>query len=168
MAPAARRGAGRRGDVHCAHSRVRSLPIRLPLSVLLLSIASLAHAGDARTYGEPIPADAVAVPISVAAADVDAHAGEPRRFSGRITGVCQKEGCWLMLEDDGQAARVMMRDHAFAVPGDASGHAEVYGVLSLKQLTPEAARHLAGDAGGDAPPPERELRIQATGVRIGG
>ena len=142
--------------------------MRLPLTALLLSIACLAHAGDAKTYGEPIPADAIAVPISTAAADVDAHTGEPHRFSGRITEVCQKEGCWMMLEDDGQAARVMMRDHAFLVPKDASGHAEVYGVLSVKQLSPEAVQHLAEDAADGAAPPDRELRIEATGVRIQG
>ncbi len=142
--------------------------MRLTLSVLLLSIAGLAQASDAKTYGDPIPADAAAVPISIAAADVDAHAGEPRRFSGRITEVCQKEGCWMMLEDDGQAARVLMRDHAFFVPKDASGRAEVYGVLSVKQLSPEAAAHLAEDAGNGALPAERELRIEATGVQIDG
>lgn len=142
--------------------------MRLPLLVLMLSIPFALHAGDTRTYGAPIAEDAAVVPISVAAADTDAYTGTEHRFSGRITEVCQKEGCWMMLEDDGHAARVMMRDHAFLVPKDASGHAEVYGVLSVKQLTPEAAQHLAEDAGDGALPPERELRIQATGVRIGG
>ena len=142
--------------------------MRLFLPVLLLSVAGLVHAGDAKTYGEPIPSEGAVVPISTAAADVDAHAGEPRRYSGRITEVCQKEGCWMMLEDDGQAARVLMRDHAFSVPKDASGQAEVYGVLSVKQLSPEAAEHLAEDAGNGALPRTRELRIEATGVRIDG
>lgn len=142
--------------------------MRLLLPVLLLSIAGLAQAGDAATYGDPIPAAGAAVPISAAAADVEAHAGQPRRYSGRITEVCQKEGCWMMLEDDGQAARVLMRDHAFFVPKDASGQAEVYGVLSVKELSPEAAKHLAEDAGDGALPPTRELRIEATGVRIEG
>jgi len=142
--------------------------MRLFLPVLLLSLAGLARAGEANTYGEPIPTDGAAVPISAAAADVDAHAGKPQRYSGRITEVCQKEGCWMMLEDDGQAARVLMRDHAFFVPKDASGEAEVYGVLSVKELSPEAARHLAEDAGNGALPQTRELRIEATGVRIEG
>jgi hypothetical protein len=142
--------------------------MRMPLLALLLSIAFTIHAGDTRTYGAPIADDVAVVPISVAAVDTDAYAGVEHRFSGRITEVCQKEGCWMMLEDDGHAARVMMRDHAFVVPKDASGPAEVYGVLSVKQLTPEAAKHLAEDAGGDAVPQESELRIQATGVRVGG
>jgi len=142
--------------------------MRMTLLALLLSTPFALHAGDAETYGAPIAEDVAMVPISVAAADTDAYAGAEHGFSGRITEVCQKEGCWMMLEDDGHAARVMMRDHAFLVPKDASGPAEVYGVLSVEQLTPEAARHLAEDAGDGMLPPERELRIQATGVRIGG
>lgn len=138
------------------------------LAALLLAAAPLAFAGEPATFGAPIPDEGPVVPISAAAADVDAHAGAPRRFSGRITEVCQKEGCWMMLEDDGQAARVLMRDHAFSVPKDASGKAEVYGVLSVHELSPEAAKHLAEDAGRDALPSMRELRIEATGVRIEG
>ena len=115
-------------------------------SLSLLIFSSLALASEPKTYGEALP-EATAVPISVAAADADAYVGKANRFSGRITEVCQKEGCWMMLEDNGEVARVMMHDHAFAVPKDASGRAEVHGVLSVK---------------------ERELRIDATGVRIEG
>jgi len=142
--------------------------MRAKFAVLLLALAPLAFAGEPSTHGAPIPAEGTAVPISVAAADAEAYAGTPRRFSGRITEVCQKEGCWMMLEDDGQAARVMMHDHAFAVPKDASGRAEVYGVLSVEELSKEAAEHLAEDAGKAVPPAPRELRIDATGVRIEG
>src|SRR5690606_2463714 len=109
--------------------------MRLTLLVLLSSLAMVAMASEPATYGEPLPADGKVVPISVAAADADAYAGVPHRFSGRITEVCQKEGCWMMLEDNGEAARVMMKDHAFAVPKDARGSAEVHGVLSVKELT---------------------------------
>ena len=143
--------------------------MRQSLFVLLLSLSlsSIAMAGEPRTYGAALP-EVDAVPISVAAADTDAYAGAPHSFSGRITEVCQKEGCWMVLEDDGEVARVMMRDHAFSVPKDATGRARVHGVLSVKQLSKEAAQHLADDAGNGLLPPERELRIDATGVRIEG
>src|SRR3546814_4423514 len=70
----------------------------------------------------------------------------------------------MMLEDNGEVARVMMHDHAFSVPKDASGRAEVHGVLSVKEISKEAAEHLAEDGNGVVPP-TRELRIDATGVR---
>ena len=120
--------------------------MRKSVFAIMLLLSSAVFASEPKTYGEVLP-EAVAVPISVAAADADAYAGRANRFSGRITEVCQKEGCWMMLEDNGEVARVMMHDHAFAVPKDASGRAEVHGVLSVK---------------------ERELRIDATGVRIEG
>ena len=140
------------------------LPSLLLPSLLVLSF--LALASEPKTYGEALP-EAVAVPISVAAADADAYVGKANRFSGRITEVCQKEGCWMMLEDNGEVARVMMHDHAFMVPKGSSGRAEVHGVLSVKLLSKEAAEHLAEDGNGIVPP-ERELRIDATGVRIEG
>ncbi|MDQ2702631.1 MAG: DUF4920 domain-containing protein [Pseudomonadota bacterium] len=140
--------------------------MRKSLFVLLLSLSSLAFASEPKTYGDALP-EATAVPISVAAADADAYVGKANRFSGRITEVCQKEGCWMMLEDDGEVARVMMHDHAFTIPKDATGRAQVHGVLSVKELSKEAAEHLAEDGNGVVPP-TRELRIDATGVRIEG
>ena len=140
--------------------------MRKSVFAMMLLLSSAVFASEPKTYGEVLP-EAVAVPISVAAADADAYAGKANRFSGRITEVCQKEGCWMMLEDNGEVARVMMHDHAFAVPKDASGRAEVHGVLSVKQLSKEAAEHLAEDGNGTVPP-SRELRIDATGVRIEG
>ena len=140
--------------------------MRKSVFAMMLMLSSAVFASEPKTYGEALP-EAAAVPISVAAADADAYAGRANRFSGRITEVCQKEGCWMMLEDNGEVARVMMHDHAFAVPKDASGRAEVHGVLSVKQLSKEAAEHLAEDGNGIVPP-SRELRIDATGVRIEG
>src|SRR5690606_6953848 len=61
----------------------RSRAMRIVLATALLAAAAFAQAGDVQPYGKPVPqGDTVAV--SAAIADFDAHAGEPRRFSGRI------------------------------------------------------------------------------------
>jgi hypothetical protein len=131
---------------------------------LMIVLLALSPAAFATNYGEPMPAgDAVA--IAVAAADPAAHAGKPQRFTGRITQVCQKQGCWVVLEQDGQSARVMAKDHGFAVPKDATGDAIAYGVLELEPITEEHARHLVEEDGAKAPAP-RELRIVATAIEI--
>ena len=131
----------------------------LMIALLLLSPAVLA-----KNYGAPMPAgDTVA--IAAAAANPAAHAGKPQRFTGRITQVCQKQGCWVVLEQDGQSARVMAKDHGFAVPKDASGVAIAYGVLELEPITAEHAKHLVEDDGAKAPA-ARELRIVATAIEI--
>lgn len=138
--------------------------IRLAAGALLLGalVSSPAQAGH---YGVALP-EGEATTIDAAAARVADFSGKPALFSGRITEVCQKEGCWLVIENNGQAARVMVKDHAFAVPKDASGRVVVYGVLSEKLLSDEAAAHLAEDAGRAQPVAKRELRITATAVSI--
>jgi hypothetical protein len=131
------------------------------LGLLLLCATPAALAAN---YGEPMPAgDPVA--ISTAAADPSAHAAAPAKFSGRITQVCQKKGCWVVLEDEGSSARVMAKDHGFEVPKDASGRAVAYGQLEMEPISEEHARHLVEDDGA-APPAERELRIVATAIEI--
>jgi hypothetical protein len=134
----------------------------VPSMLALLSFAATVHAGDAVPYGKPLPAG-VSTPISNAVADFDAHAGQPARFSGRITQVCQAKGCWVLLEDNGQTARVMFADHAFSVPKDSAGRAEVHGVLSRKQLTAKQIKHLEEDSKG-LPVSPVEYTVQADGV----
>lgn len=141
--------------------------MRSILVIALFAVAGLAHAGDAKQYGQAMPAGK-AVPISAAVAAHEKYAGKPQRYSGRITEVCQKEGCWMVLEDNGQSARVMMREHKFAVPKDASGSAEVYGVLSRNILSPEAVKHMQEESKNGLPVAEVEYRIVADGVEIAG
>ena len=137
---------------------------RILVSLAVLSAIGLAHAGEPARYGKALPATP-AVPVSEAVAAFDQHAGKPMRYSGRIAEVCQAEGCWLVLEDNGQTARVMSKDHAFLVPKDSSGRAQVAGVLSRKELTPEQVAHLEEDGKGLAVSPV-EYRILAEGIEI--
>jgi hypothetical protein len=139
--------------------------MKLRSALLSFALCLLPVAAWAGHYGVAFP-EGEAVAIDVAAAKVADHAGKPALFSGRITEVCQKEGCWLVIENNGQSARVMVEDHAFAVPKDAKGLATVYGVLSEKILDDKAAKHLAEDAGRSEPVARRELRIAATAVAI--
>ena len=144
--------------------------MRLLAAVLLSAAALFVHAGEpgaSTAYGEAF-ADGPAIPVSEAVTAFDEHAGEPRPFSGRITEVCQAKGCWMMLEDNGQAARVMFGDHAFYLPKDTRGTAVVHGVLERKELTPEQVEHLTGDSGQGIPAEPVEYRIVADGVRVAG
>lgn len=136
----------------------------LLLAVVLVVAAGAAQASTPARYGAPLP-DTVAVPVAQAMAAFDQHAGKPQRYSGRIAQVCQAEGCWMVLEDNGQTARVMFKDHAFLVPKDSSGNAQVMGVLSRKQLTDEQIQHLREDSKGLEVSPV-EYRILAEGVEI--
>ena len=135
----------------------------LPLlaAAILSAAASAATAADS---GAPMP-EGEAGDIATAAADPAAVTGEPALYRGRITEVCQKQGCWVVLEHDGHSARVMAKDHGFAVPKDASGDAIVHGVLHAEPISPDHARHLVEDDGASAPA-DSELRITATSIRV--
>lgn len=121
---------------------------------------------DGAVYGAKLAETApAAVSLDSVVAKPEASLGKTGAFSGRITQVCQKQGCWLVLSaDNGDFARVFMHDHAFSVPKDASGDAIVHGTLSEKKLSAEETAHLKKD--GAAAPAERELQIDATSVVI--
>lgn len=92
---------------------------------------------------------------------------DPAKWSGRVTQVCQKQGCWFMIEDEGLAARVMIKDHAFAVPKDAQGRAVVYGRLFRQNLSLDDARHYAADSGAPLPKSaDAEWRVLASSVLL--
>lgn len=117
-------------------------------------------------YGAAL-ATPTAEPVTIDAAyeDLAAQVGKDGAWSGRITQVCQKMGCWLVLTGEGDRhARVFMHDHAYSVPKDASGRAIVYGTLSEKQLDAKEVQHLKDD--GAKAPAERELQIDARSVLI--
>ena len=139
---------------------MRSKPTVL-FAVAALAASTFAAAAD---FGAPMP-EGEAVGIAAAATDPAARTGEAALYRGRITQVCQKAGCWVVLEQDGYTARVMAKDHGFAVPKDASGEAIVHGVLEVEPIGDEHARHLVEDDGATAPA-DRELRIVATAIRL--
>jgi hypothetical protein len=118
----------------------------------------------AETFGQPMPeGESLAIGVALSA-EIE---GAPAKYHGRIGQVCQTRGCWLILEDDGQWARVMT-GHEFFLPKDAQGAATVHGVLEAVEVEEKQARHLAEDYGGDAEPVMREFRIVASSIRIDG
>lgn len=127
--------------------------------------AGTADAAQWEKFGGDVPAGPV-VPLAQALADPAAHEGQARVFSGRVVDVCQKKGCWVMLEDAGQGARVLLGDHDFYVPRDVRGPAQVHGVLSQVTLSPAAREHTAQETSPGAQVPTVEYRIVADGVQV--
>ena len=141
--------------------------MRIPAAAFLLAlVAATTSAGEPAVYGVRFD-DGDAIPVSEAIARFEETAGGPRRFSGRIAEVCQAKGCWMMLEDNGQVARVMFGNHAFYIPKETTGTAVVHGVLERKELTPEQVDHFSSDSGKGIAASPVEYRIVADGVLIG-
>lgn len=139
---------------------------RTVMAIGMMALMGSALAAEAAwdKYGADMPAGEV-VPLAQALTDPAAHEGKAKVYSGRVVDVCQKKGCWVMLEDEGQGARVLLGDHDFYVPKDVRGPAQVHGVLSRVELSPDAQRHTAQETSGAAVP-KVEYRIVADGVQV--
>lgn len=103
----------------------------------------------------------------------DTFASRPVKVRGRVSDVCQKAGCWMIVADDtaSRTMRVRMKDHAFSVAKDGSGSvALVEGTLVAKPHDPGEAAHFAGEAAKPELGPEKAgvttWEIEATGVEL--
>lgn len=102
---------------------------------------------------------------------IEKGAGEtPVKVSGTVEAVCQKKGCWMVVKDGAESARVLMKDHGFAVPMDSRGKSVVVeGTLSTREFDEAQVKHLEADRGGD---PEKvsgtrkEHVLTASGILI--
>ena len=96
------------------------------------------------------------------------------KLEGRISQVCQAEGCWMKLKNEnGEDILVKFKDHAFLIPKDLAGNATiVHGDASRKVISVKERKHMAEDAGMSKEEiekitePKEELRIDATGIIV--
>ena len=116
-------------------------------------------------------ADADVVPVATFFAAPDSFVGKTARFEGRVTDVCQKAGCWMVMADGAHTVRVRMKDHAFSVAKDGTGAtASVEGAVNKVEINPATVEHYASEATPGASVPEREgngapvYEIEATAV----
>ena len=56
-----------------------------------------------------LPVDTTSGPLAAAIKTAEANKEKVQRFTGTIGEVCTKKGCWFVLQDGTQQARVMMR-----------------------------------------------------------
>lgn len=123
-------------------------------------------------YGSPFSVNgdrALSAAIVTAEADKD----KMQRFTGTIGEVCQKKGCWFVLQDGTNQARVMMRDPKyFVIPIKSSGKKAVLeGKLITKVFSEANVKHIEHDAGRDPSKvsgSRKEYVIMARSVKIDG
>lgn len=123
------------------------------------------HLGTAFTITDNKPLSDV---LKVASAEKE----ELVRVAGTVEKVCQKKGCWMVVKDGDLEARVIMKDHSFAIPFDSKGmKASIEGTLKVKVFTEAQAKHLAQDGKEDPDKvtgEKKEFLLTATGVQLGG
>ena len=113
------------------------------------------------------------VPAHTALSNPQDYTDKTIRLSGTITDVCQKKGCWMVIEDNGLHMRVLMKDHGFAVAKDAAGKScDIEGVIIAKEENPEETEHYASESSPGTVIPEKAkagttvYQFHATGVQL--
>lgn len=139
--------------------------------ILALFIAIQCGAETYKTYGaEPALSSK---PLTVSEAVKQKNSAQALRIRGKVTAVCQRKGCWMLLTDGQNTARTTFKDYSFFVPTDISGkEVIVEGTLSETVISEKEARHYALDSGKTAAEIEsiqgeqKGYAIQAVSVQI--
>lgn len=72
----------------------------------------------------------------------------PIRLVGTVTNSCKKKGCWMTIQDGDHTVRVTFKDYGFFVPLEFTNREVVIeGILEMKEMPEEMAKHLAKDEG---------------------
>lgn len=93
--------------------------------------------------------------------------------SGTVKKVCEKMGCWFVLEDGKTQVRVLMKDNGFSVPANLVGkRVKMLGSIQQKELPVKVLRHYLKDEGKSdkdvekITQPQTVFLFEASGVRI--
>lgn len=95
------------------------------------------------------------------------------KFASTVKEVCQKKGCWMNLDMNGEEAMVRFKDYGFFMPKDITGQEIIVnGKAYVEEMSVEDQRHYAEDGGKTADEiaaitePKRTLAFEADGVLI--
>lgn len=159
--------------------------IIIALSVFLLSYNFAAghtseHANGAQNppdpkakeFGEKVKSDKVTSLSNVISNFAD-FAGRPVVFEATAKKVCEKKGCWMVLEDGEYEVRTLFKDYGFFVPANILGKkVQVEGVLEQKKVSAATLRHFMKDEGKKMEDIKKvktgkvQLQFVATGVKV--
>ena len=101
------------------------------------------------TYGGKIPTEGKILKLKAAIEQLEkTQQPTTQKISGTITKVCRFKGCWMIMVDGDQFARITFKDYGFFVPRDtAQKHSVIFGILSERTLSVSQAQHYAEDEG---------------------
>ncbi len=159
----------------CSKPAEAPRPAELAPAVLAAPVAA-APTAKAERFGAALSEAAPMTLASVLASPKD-HAGKTVKVSGRVSGVCQKKGCWMTLvppdKTDATPVRISFKDYGFFVPMSIMGKQVLAeGVFEVKVLPQAQAQHFADDAVKPGEKPQKivgdqqTLALVATGVEV--
>jgi hypothetical protein len=145
----------------------------LIVMAMIVTVNVAAQDKKASFYGKKITAES-AMPASAVNRMLSSKDTVAVKITGKIASVCQKKGCWMMMEtSDGQTMRVRFKDYEFFVPKDCAGKTAVIEGIAFNDVTSVAElRHYAEDANKSKEEiekitqPEKKPAFEAEGVII--
>jgi hypothetical protein len=144
--------------------------MKLIISLGLLLAAVQAHAKS--QYGEPITLKQEMSLAELLKAYPNGSKSEILT-SGTVDSVCEKKGCWMVLSDGAQQARITFKGYKYFVPVSLRGQQiQVQGVFEEKTVSVAKQKHYLEDAKAGAAEiakitePQKTLHLVASGVRI--
>ena len=93
----------------------------------------------------------------------DEYVGKTVRVTGKVSDVCQKMGCWMVITDADQHMRITTKDHKFFVAKDAAGAScDLEGTVVKREASPARTEHFKSEQSDGAPIPAAEEAGEAT------
>ena len=143
----------------------------LCIVMLAISLNAFGYQKAAKHFGEPFT-DAKTVKLGEVISNVEKYSGKALKVEGKVEGVCQERGCWLVVRDGKSEMRVTFKDYSFFVPKDSAGkRVTLEGLVVKKNISEDHAKHYAEESGGKVDPstvkgPQEVITMVATGVSI--
>ena len=143
----------------------------LCIAMLTISLTAFGYQKAAKHFGEPFT-DAKTVALGEVISNVEKYSGKALKVEGKVEGVCQERGCWLVVRDGKSEMRVTFKDYSFFVPKDSAGkRVTLEGLVVKKTISEDHAKHYAEESGGKVDPatikgPQDVITMVATGVSI--
>ncbi len=125
-------------------------------------------------YGEALSLEGAPTPLESLMSDFEQFDKKTVIVSGRVKKVCQKKGCWMVIESPKkQTVRVLFKDYAFTVPQNIlNKSALIQGVITQKLINTKEQRHFLSDEGAPTSQlkaklkPKKVFRFIASGVEV--
>lgn len=132
-------------------------------------------AANAKEFGDISKVSTKPVKLETLVGDYEKYKAQTVVTNGTVKKVCEKMGCWFVLEEGKTQVRTLMKDNGFSVPKELVGKkVAMVGQIERKELPAKVLRHYLKDEGKtDAEiekmkinAPQTVYMFEAVGVRI--
>ncbi len=137
-------------------------PAEAPAEAAVEEAASEEAAPAVQHFGVAFTVEDVTPAATLLAAPAD-YVDQTIRVEGRVTDVCQKAGCWLVITDETNHMRIRTKDHGFAVDKAGAGTtAQIEGLVVALAVDPDTVAHFESESSEGAAIPEHTAKDNTT------